>query len=60
MKFRRMDRADMLVTTYGESEIIAVTGRDIRCAGDKSAMIGRPYEHATRPRRAAAADFARR
>jgi hypothetical protein len=38
----------MLVTIYGESEItFAVTGRDIRCAGHKLAMIGRPYGHAT-------------
>jgi hypothetical protein len=48
----KKDGADMLVTTYGESEItFAVTGRDIRCAGNKFAMIGRPYEHATAARR---------
>ena len=36
----------MLVTKYGQSEIaFGVTGRDIRCAGHKLAMIGRPYDH---------------
>ena len=36
----------MLVTKYGQSEIaFGVTGRDIKCAGHKLAMIGRPYDH---------------
>jgi hypothetical protein len=41
------DGAEMLVTKFGQSEIFfGVTGRDIKCAGNKFAMIGRPYDHA--------------
>ena len=38
------DGAEMLVTKYGQSEIaFGVIGRDIKCAGHKLAMIGRPF-----------------
>jgi hypothetical protein len=40
------DGAELLATKYCESEIaFAVMGRDIKCAGHKFCMIGRPYEH---------------
>ncbi len=40
------DGAELLGTKYCESEIaFAVTRRDIKCAGHKFSMIGRPYEH---------------
>ncbi len=42
------DGAEMLVTKYIESEIaFAVTGRDIKSAGHKFAMVERPYDHGT-------------
>ncbi len=41
------DGAEMQVTKYEQSEIaFRVTRRDIKCAGHKLAMIGRPYDHA--------------
>jgi hypothetical protein len=40
------DGAEMLATTYCEGEIaLSVTGRDIKCAGHKLSMAGRPYDH---------------
>ena len=40
------DGAEMLATKSGESEIAFHTiGRDIKCAGCKFVMIGRPYTH---------------
>jgi len=40
------DGAEMLSTKTGESEIaFHVIGRDIKCAGCKFVMIGRPYTH---------------
>ncbi len=40
------DGAEMLAEKYCESEIaFAVTGRDIKCAGHKLSMVGRPYDH---------------
>jgi hypothetical protein len=39
--------SEMLITKFGHSELVfGVTGRDIKCAGHKFAMIGLPYEHA--------------
>jgi len=38
--------AEMLTTKYGQTEIaFAVTGRDVKCAGHRFAMIGPPREH---------------
>ncbi len=43
------DGAEMLVRKIGQSEIaIAVLGEISNCAGNKSAMIGRPYDHGHR------------
>jgi hypothetical protein len=36
------DGDEMLVTKYGQTKI-ALTGRNIKCARHKLAMIGRPY-----------------
>ena len=38
--------AEMLTTKYGQTEMaFAMTGRDIKCAGRRFAMIGPPHHH---------------